>query len=69
MVNENEPHALETDGGIRVLGQVLSLEAVRPDSAGIYRCSASNDAGQTNADTRLEVIAPLQVQVIMNIVY
>lgn len=46
-----------------MLGQVLAVEAVRPEDAGTYRCSASNEAGQTSADTRLEVIVPLRVQV------
>ncbi|KAF0772521.1 Down syndrome cell adhesion molecule-like protein Dscam2 isoform X5, partial [Aphis craccivora] len=63
VLDENEPTLLETGSGTRVLGQVLSIEAVRPEDAGTYRCSASNDAGQTSADTRLDVVVPLQVQV------
>jgi len=63
VLDENEPTLLETGSGTRVLGQVLSIEAVRPENAGTYRCSASNDAGQTSADTRLDVVVPLQVQV------
>ncbi|XP_027854261.2 cell adhesion molecule Dscam2 isoform X3 [Aphis gossypii] len=64
VLDENEPTLLETGSGTRVLGQVLSIEAVRPEDAGTYRCSANNDAGQTSADTRLDVVVPLQVQII-----
>lgn len=63
MLDESEPTLLETASGTRVLGQVLSVEAVRPEDAGTYRCLASNDAGQANADTRLDVVVPLRVQV------
>lgn len=63
VLDENEPTLLETGSGTRVLGQVLSVEAVRPEDAGTYRCSANNDAGQTSADTRLDVVVPLRVQV------
>jgi len=63
VLDENEPTLLETGSGTRVLGQVLSIEAVRPEDAGTYRCSASNDAGQTSAETRLDVVVPLEVQV------
>lgn len=67
MLDENEPKLLDTESGTRVLGQVLSVEAVRPENAGVYRCAAGNDAGQTSADTRLDVIVPLRVQVLNNI--
>ncbi|XP_025200616.1 Down syndrome cell adhesion molecule-like protein Dscam2 isoform X5 [Melanaphis sacchari] len=63
VLDENEPTLLETGSGTRVLGQVLSIEAIRPEDAGTYRCSANNDAGQTSADTRLDVVIPLQVQI------
>lgn len=63
VLDENEPTLLETGSGTRVLGQVLSVEAVRPEDAGTYRCLAGNEAGQTSADTRLEVVVPLRVQV------
>ncbi|VVC39650.1 Hypothetical protein CINCED_3A005038 [Cinara cedri] len=63
VLDENEPKLLDTESGIRVLGQVLSVEAVRPENAGVYRCAAGNDAGQTSADTRLDVVVPLRVQI------
>lgn len=63
MLDENEPTLLETGSGTRVLGQVLSVEAVRPEDSGTYRCSASNEAGKTSADIRLDVVVPLRVQV------
>ncbi|XP_050430112.1 cell adhesion molecule Dscam2 isoform X2 [Adelges cooleyi] len=58
-----EPELLETGSGIRVLGQVLSLEAVRPEDAGNYRCLATNEMGDAKVDTRLDVVVPLRVQV------
>lgn len=66
MFGNDEPTQLETSSGTRVLGQVLSVEAVRPEDAGTYRCLAGNDAGQTSAETRLDVVVPLRVQVIFN---
>jgi hypothetical protein len=63
VLDDNEPTLLETGSGTRVLGQVLSIEAVRPEDSGTYRCSASNDAGQTSADIKLDVVVPLRVQV------
>ncbi|XP_025423992.1 Down syndrome cell adhesion molecule-like protein Dscam2 isoform X3 [Sipha flava] len=63
VLDDNEPTLLETGSGTRVLGQVLSIEAVRPEDSGTYRCSASNDAGQTSADIKLDVVVPLRVQI------
>ncbi|XP_043277030.1 Down syndrome cell adhesion molecule-like protein Dscam2 isoform X3 [Venturia canescens] len=47
----------------RLLGPVLSIEAVTLDDSGIYRCSASNIGGETSADIRLIVTAPLHVEI------
>ncbi|XP_050537388.1 cell adhesion molecule Dscam2 isoform X2 [Daktulosphaira vitifoliae] len=58
-----EPELLETGLGLRVLGQVLAIEAVRSEDAGNYRCVASNEAGETKADTGLDVKVPLRTQI------
>ncbi|KAK7578218.1 hypothetical protein V9T40_010423 [Parthenolecanium corni] len=48
----------------RVLGPVLAIEAVSPDDAGLYKCTASNSGGDANAELQLVVSTPLQVEVI-----
>lgn len=36
----------------RLLGSVLSLEAVTLEDSGIYRCSAANPGGEASAEIR-----------------
>jgi hypothetical protein len=45
------------------LGPILVIEAVTPEDAGIYRCSASNAGGEASAELRLVVVTPLHVEV------
>ncbi|XP_011638389.1 Down syndrome cell adhesion molecule-like protein Dscam2 isoform X4 [Pogonomyrmex barbatus] len=47
----------------RLLGSVLAIEAVTLEDSGVYRCTASNPGGETSADIRLIVTAPLHVEV------
>ncbi|KAG7203545.1 hypothetical protein KM043_013595 [Ampulex compressa] len=47
----------------RLLGSVLAIEAVTLEDSGIYRCSASNPGGETSAEIRVIVTAPLHVEV------
>jgi len=47
----------------RVLGPILVMEAVTPEDAGTYRCSASNAGGEASAELRLVVATPLHVEV------
>lgn len=41
---------------------VLVLEAVQPEDAGTYRCTATNSLGQAQYEVRLEVIEPLRAR-------
>jgi hypothetical protein len=45
------------------LGPILVVEAVTPEDAGMYRCSASNAGGEASAELRLVVATPLHVEV------
>ncbi|GFG32700.1 hypothetical protein Cfor_00545 [Coptotermes formosanus] len=47
----------------RLLGPILVIEAVTPEDAGLYRCSASNAGGEASAELRLVVATPLHVEV------
>ncbi|XP_011307192.1 Down syndrome cell adhesion molecule-like protein Dscam2 isoform X1 [Fopius arisanus] len=47
----------------RLLGPVLAIEAVTLSDSGVYQCLASNLGGETNAELRLVVMAPLNVEV------
>ncbi|XP_044016886.1 Down syndrome cell adhesion molecule-like protein Dscam2 isoform X3 [Aphidius gifuensis] len=47
----------------RLLGPVLAIEAVTLTDSGIYQCLASNLGGETSAELRLVVTAPLNVEV------
>lgn len=52
---------------IRVLGPVLAIEAVTSEDAGTYKCLVSNTGGEANAELRLTITAPLQVDVMPSI--
>lgn len=52
---------------IRVLGPVLAIEAVTSEDAGTYKCLVSNTGGEASAELRLTITAPLQVDVVPNI--
>lgn len=52
---------------IRVLGPVLAIEAVTSEDAGTYKCLVSNSGGEASAELRLTITAPLQVDVVPNI--
>ncbi|XP_034940449.1 Down syndrome cell adhesion molecule-like protein Dscam2 isoform X4 [Chelonus insularis] len=47
----------------RLLGPVLAIEAVTLSDSGVYQCLASNHGGETSAELRLVVMAPLSVEV------
>ncbi|XP_031836496.1 Down syndrome cell adhesion molecule 2 isoform X5 [Nomia melanderi] len=59
----SEPMLVHSGPRTRLLGSVLALEAVTLEDSGIYRCSASNPGGETSAEIRLIVTAPLHVEV------
>nr|XP_018897402.1 PREDICTED: Down syndrome cell adhesion molecule-like protein Dscam2 isoform X3 [Bemisia tabaci] len=59
-----EPLMLEQRVRVRVAGPVLAIKAVTSEDAGLYKCSASNPAGEAQAELRLNVLAPLHVQVV-----
>lgn len=46
-----------------MLGPVLAIEAVTPEDAGLYRCSASNAGGDASAEIRLSVSTPIHIEV------
>ncbi|KAG8035739.1 hypothetical protein G9C98_001395 [Cotesia typhae] len=48
----------------RLLGPVLAIEAVTQSDSGVYQCIASNVGGETSAELRLIVMAPLNVEVL-----
>lgn len=48
---------------IRQLGPVLAIEAVTPEDAGVYRCSASNAGGEASAELRLVVTTTMHVEI------
>lgn len=52
---------------IRVLGPVLAIEAVTSEDAGTYKCLVSNTGGEASAELRLTITAPLQVDVVPNV--
>ncbi|XP_033322595.1 Down syndrome cell adhesion molecule 2 isoform X9 [Megalopta genalis] len=59
----SEPVLVHSGPRTRLLGSVLALEAVTLEDSGIYRCTASNAGGETSAEIRLIVTAPLHVEV------
>ncbi|XP_076288258.1 Down syndrome cell adhesion molecule 2 isoform X4 [Lasioglossum baleicum] len=59
----SEPILVHSGPRTRLLGSVLALEAVTLEDSGIYRCSAANPGGETSAEIRLIVTAPLHVEV------
>lgn len=52
---------------VRLLGPVLAIEAVTSEDGGAYKCVATNSGGEANADLRLTVTSPLQVDIVPNI--
>ncbi|XP_067213968.1 cell adhesion molecule Dscam2 isoform X3 [Linepithema humile] len=58
-----EPMLVLSGPRTRLLGSVLSIEAVTLEDSGVYRCSASNPGGEASAEIRLIVTAPLHVEV------
>lgn len=46
---------------------MLAIEAVTPEDAGTYKCSASNPGGEASAELRLSITAPLQVDIVPNV--
>lgn len=52
---------------IRLLGPVLAIEAVTSEDAGTYKCLVSNTGGEASAELRLTITAPMQVDVVPNI--
>ncbi|XP_026475441.1 Down syndrome cell adhesion molecule-like protein Dscam2 [Ctenocephalides felis] len=58
-----EPLLVLAGPRIRLLGPVLAVEAVTPDDAGQYRCTAVNAGGEASAELRLSVTTPLNVEV------
>lgn len=58
-----EPVSVLPGPRIRLLGPILVIEAVTPEDAGMYRCSASNAGGEASAELRLVVATPLHVEV------
>ncbi|XP_015430998.1 PREDICTED: Down syndrome cell adhesion molecule-like protein Dscam2 [Dufourea novaeangliae] len=59
----SEPMLVHSGPRTKLLGSVLALEAVTLEDSGTYRCSASNPGGETSAEIRLIVTAPLHVEV------
>ena len=47
-----EPMLVQPGPRTRLLGPVLSIEAVTLEDSGVYRCSASNIGGEASADVR-----------------
>ena len=58
-----EPVPVISGPRTRLLGPILVIEAVTPEDAGMYRCSASNAGGEASAELRLIVATPLHVEV------
>ncbi|XP_073976320.1 Down syndrome cell adhesion molecule 2 isoform X11 [Rhodnius prolixus] len=58
-----EPIALMAGPRTRVLGPVLAVEAVSEEDAGVYRCIATNPAGEATAEIRLNVLTQLIVEI------
>ncbi|XP_020291121.1 Down syndrome cell adhesion molecule-like protein Dscam2 isoform X2 [Pseudomyrmex gracilis] len=58
-----EPMLVLSGPRTRLLGSVLAIEAVTLEDSGVYRCSVSNSGGETSAEIRLIVTAPLHVEV------
>lgn len=52
---------------VRLLGPVLAIEAVTTEDAGTYKCSASNAGGEASTELRLTITAPLQVDIVPNV--
>ncbi|PSN52806.1 Down syndrome cell adhesion molecule-like protein Dscam2 [Blattella germanica] len=58
-----EPSPVIAGPRTRIIGPILVIEAVTPEDAGMYRCSASNAGGEASAELRLVVATPLHVEV------
>lgn len=46
---------------------MLAIEAVTTEDAGTYKCLASNGGGEASAELRLSITAPLQVEIVPNV--